>query len=359
MSKSKFFLKDRDLMKSAIEKIVYGYSQIRSGHFALQGAALPWVDKLSGQAQEKQGSEYINHLKKVLPKIQKLFLQDSKNIANGVYPISVLAPENPVKHFSRIPFLYIDAFRASLSKQNKQTKNFDEDAQELLAELPDYYKRNFHFQGSGYLGKKSAELYEHQVEVLFSGSADAMRRSIIPPIKTHFLNSDGQGLRFLEIGSGTGRLTKFMTMAFPKATITCVDLSPYYLNLAAQLLRSSKRLNYVQGAAEKLNFKDASFDAVFSCYLFHELPEDIRQQVLKEGFRLLKAGGIYALADSLQKNDDKDLDWALQQFPKNFHEPFYKNYTLVPMEHLLKQTGFTNVFSHQSFLTKVVVAKRP
>ena len=43
--------------------------------------------------------------------------------------------------------------------------------------------RNFHHQTDGYLSDFSASIYDLQVEILFNGSADSMRRRIIKPIK--------------------------------------------------------------------------------------------------------------------------------------------------------------------------------
>ena len=48
---------------------------------------------------------------------------------------------------------------------------------------PDYYLQNFHHQTDGYLSDHSAGIYDIQVEILFNGSADAMRRRIIKPLK--------------------------------------------------------------------------------------------------------------------------------------------------------------------------------
>ena len=53
----------------------------------------------------------------------------------------------------------------------------EEDAYKLL----NYYLQNFHYQTDGYLSDLSANLYDLQVEILFNGAADAMRRRIITP----------------------------------------------------------------------------------------------------------------------------------------------------------------------------------
>ena len=227
-----------------------------------------------------------------------------------------------------------------------------------MRDLPEYYQRNFHFQTDGYLSNDSADLYEHQVEILFSGSADAMRRLIIPQLKSAYAGQ-GEGLHFLEIAGGTGRLTRFMKLAYPKARITVLDLSYPYLKKAQQNLKKFDRLDFVQGAGEDLPFVAEKFDAVYSCFLFHELPLEIRKRVVAESFRVLKAGGWMGLVDSVQKEDTKDFSWALEQFPVDFHEPFYKNYTQNPMEGLLAFRGFTELKKDIGFFSKSLLAKKP
>lgn len=341
-----------------IQKLVFGYNHLRFGHYALQGALLPLIEIATLSEAPKPSRQFIDHLQLAFPKIQSLFEQDSKNIAEGVYPATVLIPENPIRHFNRIPRLFLDAFRAQKQKRAGKNKEFNTSTEVDLKDFPNYYTRNFHFQNNGYLGDESADLYEHQVEVLFAGSADAMRRQLIRPLKEKFSFSNGEGLNFLELGCGTGRATRFISLAFPKAKITCIDLSPYYLRAASSRLQKHVNISFLQGLAENLNMKDETFDAIYSAYLFHELPEKARAQVLQEGRRLLKKSGIYLIADSLQMNDDPELNWALEQFPKDFHEPFYKNYIERPLQSALEKNGFKVNSTQIGFLTKVLNANK-
>ena len=221
-----------------------------------------------------------------------------------------------------------------------------------MDELPRYYRRNFHFQTDGYLSEHSAELYEHQVEILFQGAADAMRRMLIAPMKNRLLSPDGAGLRLLEIGAGTGRATRFVQQAFPKARITCVDLSDAYLKAAQKQLRRSYRVDFVQADGAKLSFEDEPFDGVYSVFLFHELPLEERLAVLRESYRVLKPRGVVALVDSLQLNDRSDFESLLEKFPQDFHEPFYRNYTENPMEELLGQAQFKEIQNGHRFVSK-------
>ncbi len=346
--------------KSITQKLTLGYSLARTSVFAAQGVVLPWIDFLATGRRRKSPVNYAEHLKIALPKIQNLLAKDAENIANGLYPIQVLSPENPFKHTLRMPRIVLDALKSARRRNKKENKEFDQKANEYLEGLPDYYKRNFHFQTSGYLGDESAELYNHQVEILFSGAADAMRRLMIAPLKIHLqslgLPQDGTGLKFLEIGAGTGGLTKSMVQAFPKAQITCLDLSAVYLAKAKENLKDFPRVDFVQQAGEKTTFKDQTFDAVYSCFMFHELPLEVRNEMIAESSRLLKASGFMGIVDSLQENDDAEFQWALEQFPQDFHEPFYKNYTQNPLEDLMSAAGLKNVQSEIGFLSKAVSA---
>lgn len=344
-------------MKEAILKnLTYTYGLVRTLNFSSQGALLPLVDQLITGQKKKTIPGYKAHLQMALPKLKSVLKNDSENIARGFYPAEVLWPEAPWAHYGRLPGLILDAVRAGRQKLKKETAIFNKKDQDFLSDVPDYFRRNFHFQNGGYLSDQSALLYDHQVEILFSGTAQAMRRQIIPHLKKHFNMSDGEGLSFLEVASGTGSLTRSMALAFPKAKITCVDLSPHYLSHAKKRLADFKRIDYLQGAAENLNFKDNSFDAVFSCYLFHELPESVRYQVIKEKNRVLKPGGMLAIADSIQKDDDESMNWALKQFPIDFHEPFYKNYTEKKLEDALQAEGLIELNRDLAFLTKVLSA---
>lgn len=341
-----------------VQYLSYSFSVARSANFTAQGSVLPWLDLLVTGQKRLAPKNFIQHLKEALPKIDQLLWQDSQNIAKGYYPLDVLKPEAPHRHLSRIPKVVLEAIKSAKRRKNNVTADFKNDSQKVHQETPDYYNRNFHFQNSGYLSDDSSELYEHQVEMLFSGTANPMRRIIIPEIKNRLSSDDGLGLNFLEIGCGNGTLTKFMALAFPKAKITCVDLSPYYLKTAQEKLKNFSRINYLEANAEALPFKDSGYDLVYSCYLFHELPRDVRENVMRESLRVLKSNGYIATLDSLQLGDDEALDWALHQFPIDFHEPFYKNYIQHNLEELFNKIGLKDVSTQLGFLSKSVVAKK-
>lgn len=341
-----------------MRKGTLAYGVLRTGLYLIEGLSLPIVHFLATGKKRTRPSNGDVLLKRSLEELYKLLKKDSENIASGIYPLSVLKPEKPGQHLLRLPQIWLDGFFLAKRRNKNEAHQFEGESQEFLRDLPDYYRRNFHFQSEGYLSKKSAELYEHQVEILFAGAADAMRRMLLPPLKAKFPHTDGEGLRFLELGSGTGTLTRAVRLTFPKAKIVSLDLSHPYLKKAQDYLKKYNRIDFVQGDAAEMPFADQKFDAVFSCFLFHEMPLDIRKKVIKESLRVLKPGGFFGMVDSVQKDDVKDFEWALNQFPVDFHEPFYKNYTMNAMEGLMKASGMKQVRSEIGFYSKVCFADK-
>lgn len=296
--------------------------------------------------------------KLVLQDIQELFKEDAENITSGVYPAAVLRPGRLSKHLLRLPKLLVDGVKISRRRYLQENKKFRKEHMQKLAVLPKYYQRNFHFQTDGYLSDDSAKLYDHQVNLLFLGAADSMRRMILPPLKRLLNTRDGQGLRILEVGCGTGSATHFLKMTFPKAKIVATDLSEAYLRSARKSLDEHSGIDFMQAAGESLPFQDGYFDAVVSVFLFHELPLAIRKDVLLEMSRVLKPGGWNVMVDSLQCGDKPQFDPLLQQFPKDFHEPFYKNYIDHPMEDLFLESAFIVGDTQMGFLAKMIAGQK-
>lgn len=340
-------------MKTALDLPFYAYARGRSAFFSLEYMVLDLMSAaLPGTSQYRKKPDFKT-LMAIRRELLDLLKADSANIAQGLYPFTVLQPESPLKHFTRLPRIIADGFSIYWRRARGKTTVFENEARELLDELPRYYRRNFHFQTDGYLSEHSADLYEHQVEMLFAGAADAMRRLVIAPLREKFGSGDGKGLTFLEVGAGTGRATRFVRLAFPKAKIVALDLSDPYLKKAQKNLERFKRIYFVQGDGADLPFESKHFDAVYSVFLYHELPRDVRSQVLAEQRRVLKPGGLMALVDSIQHCDTDAFKSTLVEFPDSFHEPFYRDYVTHPIEGLAKKAKFVDVKSRHSFFAKV------
>lgn len=333
------------------------YSLGRSLSYVSEQWAIPWIDF----AVSRQHTPYKRMDREKIAisyaKLYDLLKRDSENMAAGIYPYSVLKLENPYYHIKSLMNVFSDAVKVSKRRHHQKSHDFDARRDDDFESAPEYSKRNFHFQTNGYFSNESADLYDHQVEILFGGSSHAMRRLLVSLIKKQ-IPGQGEGLNFLEVGCGTGILTRFMKLAFPKAKITASDMSSSYLKKAQKDLVDLPGINFVQSHVEDLPFKDASFDLVYSCYLFHELPLPVRAATIAETSRVLKSAGLWGFVDSIQNGDDKDMQWALDQFPADFHEPFYKNYIQNSMEMMLENHSLTVIDRDLGFLSKAILATK-
>lgn len=305
--------------------------------------ALSFFVKPPYQEKDKELIKFLGE------QVIKLHQEDARNIADGFYPVEVIKPKNATKHLLNFPRLLIDSLK--ISRRRKLNIKYDLGASAENA--PDYLKRNYHFQTDGYFSEHSANLYEHQVEILFSGTAAPMRRMLIKLIKEKLPHN--RPLKILEIGAGVGSATLDFTKAFDFDSYTVTDISAPYLNVASRRFNNPK-LSFVEAAGESLPFPDEEFDLVFSVFLFHELPKSIREKVLSESYRVLKKDGIVGICDSLQKDDVPKMNRVLENFPVDYHEPYYKSYTLWDVENSLKTAQFTNIDSCFKLLSKYWVA---
>ena len=92
----------------------------------------------------------------------------------------------------------------------------------------------------------------------------------------------------LEIGAGHGRDSLFFQEQ--GITITCIDLSLEMVRLCRQKGLSAFVMDMVN-----LEFKQASFDAVFALNSFLHLPKNEFPLVLKNVRRVLRSGGLFYL----------------------------------------------------------------
>jgi len=332
-------------------RLLHSYQVARTGVYFLESLPLALATRFITHRHLAQPTD--EEIRDLLKQALDLHARDAENLAQGLYDWRAMDIERPWPHFRSFLGVMKDGVNRFRRIQKGDAKSFEGEARELAEELPEYYRRNFHFQTDGYLSDASALRYDHQVEVLFVGTAGAMRRAILP-----ILRKARQG-RWLELGSGCGSATRPVLATFRKTRVTALDLSSPYLKVARERLKAYHRVDFVQGDAASLSYKDESFEAIYSVYLMHELPRAEREKVVKESWRALKPGGILLFADSLQKDDDAASNERLDLFPQTFHEPFFKDYTLDPLEDLLHRLTGQPVQSDRALFTKIVWVQKP
>jgi ubiquinone/menaquinone biosynthesis C-methylase UbiE len=286
-----------------------------------------------------------------------LFAKDRANIEVGLYP----APDDFGLQQTAAGLMHSARFFRDLPKvdQRRVAKNGVEvRAMAERGRYPTYYLQNFHYQSGGWLSEESAELYDTQVEVLFGGAADAMRRIVLGAVVKALRGADQRRVKHLDVACGNGRFLEQTLSALPRLPAVGIDLSPAYLAKAKARLAAWPHVELVSGAGEQLPFEDGRFQSASCIYLFHELPPRVRPLVAQEIARVMQPGGVVVFADSLQMGDAPDLNQMLEYFPHGFHEPYYGSYLKEDLIGMFDSVGLHHEATELAFLTKVLVFRR-
>lgn len=338
----------------------------RARYAAAQGARVAWymgqyllARRISGpfnrpgepkfQPQSEEGDP-----QRIRAAFLDLFAKDRANIEAGLYPApedvgvekALSALRNSARFFRDLP--RVDARR--LHRDGAEVR----EAAKGEGRYPTYYLQNFHYQTGGWLSRESARLYDTQVEVLFGGAADAMRRISLGSLARALKGRDQRRVRLIDLACGNGRFLSQVLAAFPRIPATGLDLSPDYCAEARARLAPWPQVDVLTGAVEQAPFDAASFDAATCIFLFHELPPRVRRGVAREIARILKPGGVLIFADSIQTGDAADLNRMLEYFPIGFHEPYYGSYLKENLVALFEEAGLVHEETEFAFLSKVM-----
>ncbi|HEY3030773.1 MAG TPA: class I SAM-dependent methyltransferase [Bradyrhizobium sp.] len=145
---------------------------------------------------------------------------------------------------------------------------------------------------------RSATAYEH-----FMGR---WSRRLSPPFVEFAGIADGE--RILDVGCGTGSLTRVMLDAADVKSIVGVDVADVYLESARQTIRDP-RVDFKTGDATSLPFADKSFDRAFAMLVLHFVPD--AKKAVSEMRRVVRSGGLVAATvwDSLGGMPAQRLFW--------------------------------------------------
>src|SRR6202521_1796406 len=204
-----------------------------------------------------------------------LLQQDLANVEAGIYPLPADHDGSILTRLHRSRLFFEDL--PEIHRRRESNAHSEVQSEGTNGKRPRYYMQNFHFQSGGWMTDDSAERYDTQVEVLFNGTGNAMRRQALPQLHEVFSGRDQRKLRLLDIGCGTGRFLDLVKQVWPRLPSLGLDLSEPYVRYARRHLKRWSRINLLVGNGESIPMPDASFDAVTSIFMFHELPPEVRR----------------------------------------------------------------------------------
>ncbi|MEB3885483.1 class I SAM-dependent methyltransferase [Lyngbya sp. CCY1209] len=213
---------------------------------------------------------------------------------------------------------------------------------------PDYYLKPFHAYDSGNMSWRAAVEVEVAAKAVHAKiwpeagvAGDSRLRQSYHDVLKARLPKDPENI--LDLGCSVGLSTFTLQEIYPRASMTGLDLSPYFLAIAAYNTAQKQTANpptWVHAAAEATGLPDASFDLVSLCLVCHELPQRATRDIFREARRLLRPGGHLAVMDMNPQSE------VLAQMPPfvltllKSTEPYLDEYMSLDLAETFKDAGF-------------------
>ena len=150
--------------------------------------------------------------------------------------------------------------------------------------------------------------YDLMNDIMSLGVHRLWKKSLIDWMKPNTNN------KIIDVASGTGDLAKMISEKNNnKNLLYCVEPNKNMLQSGKERLKSYKNINWKLASAEKLPFKDNTFD-------FYTISYGIRNVTninlcLKEAFRVLKTGGRFMCLE-FSKVENEILNKAYREYSK-------------------------------------------
>ncbi len=142
-------------------------------------------------------------------------------------------------------------------------------------------------------------------------------------------------IEVLDLGCGTGNVSKSLLAHFPKAKLTLVDMAQNMLDLAKGKLGTTAISECIATDFSELHF-EKSFDAVLSSLALHHLDTDqFKKEFYARIFRALKPGGVFVNADVILGSNKHLQNMYIQKWikfmsksctSKEIHEKWLEKY---------------------------------
>ena len=158
-----------------------------------------------------------------------------------------------------------------------------------------YRKLEIHTQPGNYHGEFAGILYHWMISPFFVNRDDqdgmgwALARGV--PQRNY--------RRILDLGCGVGKSTLPYCDLYPEAEVVGVDYAAEMLKYAHRLAEErGRKVRYLQAHAERTGLESEGFDLIVAIFLFHEMPRKARDETVREAWRLLRPGGVFAIMES-------------------------------------------------------------
>jgi len=256
-----------------------------------------------------------------------------------------------------------------------------EEMENKSIEYPSYYTQPFHGYELGNLNWQAAFEVEPATQVmalrvwkdetsLSPLAAQQRLRSSIYGAIDDFRRRHGlrDPLEILDVGCSTGVSTRWLAESYQDAHVTGLDLSPHFLAVAELRERQfesgkpggvpaiggtmtasqRQRIVYRHGNMESTGLPDDSCDMVIAQFVIHECPAKVIENLVAECKRLVRPGGVVALADNNPRSKViQGLPPVLFTLMKST-EPWSDEYYAFDVEAAMTAAGLNGAVTEES-----------
>jgi ubiquinone/menaquinone biosynthesis C-methylase UbiE len=187
-------------------------------------------------------------------------------------------------------------------------------------------------------------LNEMASQIAFGGRRGRVYRQIVT------LAGVRPGDSVLDVGCSSGYLARKLAAAGPDGHVTGVDPSQAAVTWARR--HAQRTMTFTVGAAQDLDFPDASFDVVTSTLAIHHIPARKREAAFHEMYRVTRPGGRLLAADF----DPSRLPLPLHPGARRTR---HAAAAVGPLEELAASAGYRAESSGELPLLRYVLAIRP
>ncbi len=156
----------------------------------------------------------------------------------------------------------------------------------------------------------------------------------------------GRVNRFLDLGSGDGRLLALVKTAHPKATAVAVDFSPAMLERLRKRVENDSTVTVVEHNLDLPLPALGSFDAAVSSFAIHHLAHERKQALYREIYEALRPGGVFCNLEHVASPSERLHRLFMAAVGKERPEDEDPSNKLLEMElqlEWLRQIGFNDV----------------
>lgn len=217
---------------------------------------------------------------------------------------------------------------------------------------------------------KTAETYEHHSQMPRLIGEELLERLSLLKLQPE---------RILDLGAGTGKLSRDLLKLYPKARIYCIDLSENRLRFAKGKRKWFRQQHYITADMHTLPFASESFDLVVSNLAWYWA--DHLHQAIYEAKRVLKINGTLMFStlgpDTLRElrasfaiaSNDPHINTFLDMhdvgdalLKAGFADPVmdveYFTQTVKTLFHLFKQLKASGEINYQALRSRGLMGKK-